>query len=149
MLHVYSGMLALACVLPGLFFFHIRYWRVLSNFSSLFIKRGASDADISMLPKYIFEVSNDENQADGRARRMVPMLTNGPEFSPEGVYLVLDADCCICLCNCQDGTELCSLPCNHHFHTRCIRDWLVLRACCPLCKRELIRKNQNWKHSFD
>ncbi|KAI3744130.1 hypothetical protein L1987_57206 [Smallanthus sonchifolius] len=52
----------------------------------------ASDADISRLPKYIFEVDNgDMEQPDVRACRMIPMRRNGPDFSTERVLLTKDA----------------------------------------------------------
>ncbi|GJV14710.1 E3 ubiquitin protein ligase RIE1-like protein [Tanacetum coccineum] len=43
-------------------------------------EEGASDADINVLPKYIYAVSNDEEQPDVILNRMVPMGTNGPDF---------------------------------------------------------------------
>ncbi|GJW29349.1 putative dienelactone hydrolase, alpha/beta hydrolase, partial [Tanacetum coccineum] len=46
-------------------------------------EEGASDADINILPKYIYAVSNDEEQPDLILSRMVPMGTNGPDFNVE------------------------------------------------------------------
>ncbi|GKB50095.1 DExH-box ATP-dependent RNA helicase DExH12, partial [Tanacetum coccineum] len=43
-------------------------------------EEGASDADINILPKYIYAVSNDEEQPDVILSRMVPMGTNDPDF---------------------------------------------------------------------
>ncbi|KAI3796352.1 hypothetical protein L1987_39022 [Smallanthus sonchifolius] len=55
----------------------------------------ASVADISRLPKYIFEVDNvngDVEQPDVRACRMIPMRRNGSDFSTERVLLTKDAN---------------------------------------------------------
>nr|GFA73901.1 E3 ubiquitin-protein ligase RIE1-like [Tanacetum cinerariifolium] len=59
-----------------------------------FIRRqeeGASDADINVLPKYIYAVSNDEEQPDVIINRMVPMRTNGPDFNVERFLPTEDA----------------------------------------------------------
>ncbi|GKD00712.1 E3 ubiquitin protein ligase RIE1-like protein [Tanacetum coccineum] len=50
-------------------------------------EEGASDADINILPKYIYAVSNDEEQPDLILSRMVPMGTNGPDFNVERFLL--------------------------------------------------------------
>ncbi|XP_021986117.1 E3 ubiquitin protein ligase RIE1 [Helianthus annuus] len=95
----------------------------------------ASEAEISSLPKYRYEVSNgDVGQPDNRACRMIPMGTNGQDFSTERVLRIENADCCICLCQYEDGEQLLLLPCDHHFHSTCIVKWLMLKATCPLCK---------------
>ncbi|KAK1425420.1 hypothetical protein QVD17_20772 [Tagetes erecta] len=94
-----------------------------------------SEADVSNLPKYIFEAANgDVEQPDVRGSRMIPMGPNGPDFSTEGVLLTGDVNCCICLCHYEDGEQLHLLPCNHHFHSKCITKWLRVKATCPLCK---------------
>ncbi|VVB03812.1 unnamed protein product [Arabis nemorensis] len=51
----------------------------------------------------------------------------------------LKFDCCICLSSYEDGVELHTLPCNHHFHSNCIVKWFKMRATClkePLIKLE-------------
>ncbi|KAI3744129.1 hypothetical protein L1987_57205 [Smallanthus sonchifolius] len=102
-------------------------------------KEGASEAEISRLPKYIFEVATgDMEQPDVRACRMMPRRTNGPDFSTERVLLTEEADCCICLCHYEDGEQLHLLPCSHHFHSTCIAKWLRVKATCPVCKSLIV-----------
>lgn len=36
-----------------------------------------------------------------------------------------------CLLNCDNITL--SLPCGHHFHSLCIREWFARSSSCPLC----------------
>ncbi|KAJ9548999.1 hypothetical protein OSB04_021542 [Centaurea solstitialis] len=102
-------------------------------------QEGASEADLSSLPKYRFQVSNDEEKPDVGAGRMVPVESNVASFAVERVLLPEDADCCICLSPYEDGTELHSLPCNHHFHAACIVKWLKMNATCPLCKYNILK----------
>lgn len=42
--------------------------------------------------------------------------------------------CCICQEEYADGDELGRLDCGHDFHTNCIKQWLVLKNLCPICK---------------
>ncbi|PNX90988.1 zinc finger protein, partial [Trifolium pratense] len=46
--------------------------------------------------------------------------------------------CTICLEDVNIGV---ALPCSHIFHTNCIRDWLVIGHCCPLCRFQLPTSN--------
>ncbi|KAJ9563745.1 hypothetical protein OSB04_008905, partial [Centaurea solstitialis] len=136
----------------------------------------ASEEDISVLPRYTFKASSNEEQSEVGAGIMVPIETNGGEFSVERLLLAEDAvsessmaemiayyfvqaevhsiyirqifkrtpqylkfieDCCICLSPYEDGAELLSLFCNHHFHATCITKWLFMNATCPLCKHSI------------
>uniref|UniRef100_A0A7N0TEU8 RING-type E3 ubiquitin transferase n=1 Tax=Kalanchoe fedtschenkoi TaxID=63787 RepID=A0A7N0TEU8_KALFE len=42
--------------------------------------------------------------------------------------------CCICQEAYGEGDKLGLLDCGHEFHTACIRQWLVLKNLCPICK---------------
>lgn len=46
-----------------------------------------------------------------------------------------DLDCPICLDKYQDSDELTQLPCQHYFHTECIRSWK--NSTCPLCRQPI------------
>ncbi|KAJ0692837.1 putative transcription factor C2H2 family [Helianthus annuus] len=106
-------------------------------------QEGASDADLNALPKYRFQASKDnEDKPEVGAGRMVPAESNGGHLAVERVLLPEDADCCICLSTYEDGAELHSLPCNHHFHATCIVKWLKMNATCPLCKYNILKGNE-------
>lgn len=103
-------------------------------------QEGASDADISLLPRYRYAASSDNREKKGEMGIMIP-LTNSSESFPERVILREYAECCICLCSYEDGNELHALPCNHHFHSACITKWLKINATCPLCKYNILKSN--------
>lgn len=53
--------------------------------------------------------------------------------------------CSVCYYNAKEGEELTVLPCNHSFHTECIKEWLLKEKMCPMCKQEIITKIQSSK----
>ncbi|CAJ2676065.1 E3 ubiquitin protein ligase RIE1 [Trifolium pratense] len=103
-------------------------------------QEGASESDLSMLPKYRFQAVSNEETPDPRGGSMVPIENssgaNERVLSPE------DAECCICISSYEDGAELHALPCNHHFHSTCIVKWLKMNATCPLCKYNILKGNE-------
>ncbi|XP_059445319.1 E3 ubiquitin-protein ligase MBR2-like [Corylus avellana] len=42
--------------------------------------------------------------------------------------------CCICQEEYVDGDDLGALDCGHDFHTNCIKQWLMQKNLCPICK---------------
>ncbi|KAI7740494.1 hypothetical protein M8C21_030452 [Ambrosia artemisiifolia] len=42
--------------------------------------------------------------------------------------------CCICQEEYANGDDLGALDCGHDFHTRCIKQWLLQKNLCPVCK---------------
>ncbi|OVA12166.1 zinc finger protein [Macleaya cordata] len=103
-------------------------------------QEGASESDLSMLPRYRFETFKEEKPSEGGGK-MVPVAVTGGELAEERVLLPEDAECCICLTSYDDGAELHGLPCNHHFHSTCIEKWLKINASCPLCKYNILKGN--------
>ncbi|XP_052878342.1 probable E3 ubiquitin-protein ligase HIP1 [Gossypium arboreum] len=43
--------------------------------------------------------------------------------------------CCICQEDYANGEELGKLDCGHDFHFSCIKQWLVQKNSCPICKK--------------
>ncbi|KAH9622717.1 hypothetical protein KSS87_002555 [Heliosperma pusillum] len=105
-------------------------------------QEGASEADLSVLPKYRFQMSRNGEKPGVGAGVMVPMDTSSGYLATERVLLPEDADCCICLSSYDDGVELHALPCNHHFHATCIEKWLKMNATCPLCKFNILKGSE-------
>lgn len=48
--------------------------------------------------------------------------------------LKLDEPCTICLENFKEKDECIILKCKHTFHKSCVRNWLLQRNSCPLCR---------------
>ncbi|XP_061356237.1 E3 ubiquitin-protein ligase MBR2 [Gastrolobium bilobum] len=42
--------------------------------------------------------------------------------------------CCICQEEYADGENVGSLDCGHEFHSNCIKQWLIQKNMCPICK---------------
>lgn len=50
----------------------------------------------------------------------------------------LDRKCTICQEEYESDDELGKLKCEHCFHFQCIKQWLVLKNFCPVCKQEVV-----------
>lgn len=49
--------------------------------------------------------------------------------------------CIICIVEYEDQETIRKLPCSHLFHHDCIDTWLVQKNSCPVCKRQIPRRN--------
>lgn len=45
--------------------------------------------------------------------------------------------CTVCLEDPVEGDVMRVLPCVHKFHKACIDQWLGVKACCPICLRDV------------
>ncbi|KHG00424.1 E3 ubiquitin ligase RIE1 -like protein [Gossypium arboreum] len=115
------------------------WWQYPSTTGSTLVLEGASEADLSILPKYRFQFINIGEKPSVGAGKMVPIETSSGYLANERILLPEDAECCICLCSYEDGVDLHALPCNHHFHSTCIVKWLKMNATCPLCKYNILK----------
>ncbi|WOK91939.1 hypothetical protein Cni_G00630 [Canna indica] len=120
--------IALCCCLPC----------VIAILCAVIGQEGASDADISILPRYRYSEPCGDDQKPFKEGLMIPILNNNGVSTGERVLQHEDAGCCICLTQYEDGASLLSLPCNHHFHSSCIVKWLQINATCPLCKYHIL-----------
>ncbi|GAB2295634.1 hypothetical protein Dimus_029789 [Dionaea muscipula] len=106
------------------------------------IREGATEEDIKVLPKYKFRqsyasrrmsASDLKQEADGHA-----IESGTRDYPNELSFHQDDSECCICLAQYVEGAEICTLPCNHHYHYQCISKWLRINATCPLCKFNIL-----------
>ncbi|KFK31927.1 hypothetical protein AALP_AA6G177200 [Arabis alpina] len=105
-------------------------------------QEGASKNDIDQMPKFRFKKLGNDEKLPGEASNRGTMTECGTDSPIERSLSPEDAECCICLCEYEDGAELRELPCNHHFHCTCIDKWLHINSRCPLCKFNIL-KNTN------
>ncbi|AQK55156.1 E3 ubiquitin protein ligase RIE1 [Zea mays] len=120
--------IALCCCLPC----------VVAILYALAGKVGASDGDISVLPRYRYYDPSEDSEEETDEGLMIPILNNSGMSTSERILLREDAECCVCLSSYEDGAELSALPCRHHFHWSCITTWLRMNATCPLCKYNIL-----------
>lgn len=61
------------------------------------------------------------------------MLNKIPTTNATEIHL---SDCTICTDRIDIGNEIMILRCagRHFYHSHCIKEWLVVKFCCPLCK---------------
>ncbi|CAL0332560.1 unnamed protein product [Lupinus luteus] len=50
----------------------------------------------------------------------------------------MDKKCTICQEEYEGGEELGRLNCEHKYHFQCIKQWLVYKNFCPICKHEVV-----------
>ena len=52
-----------------------------------------------------------------------------------------DEMCSICLVDIKIGTVVYNLTCNHHYHKKCLQEWIKYKNECALCKKTIPIKN--------
>ena len=62
------------------------------------------------------------------------------EVDEESSKKLDNKDCLICLEKFLIKDKICYLPCNHLFHSICIKNWIKIKKECPLCKRAISNK---------
>eukprot|EP00435_Cladocopium_sp_Y103_P035286 s1120_g9.t1 len=96
-------------------------------------------------PRAVQGVSTATARAKSRPR---PRERKGDPTVP--VIIKLEADeapdiCSICLGDLRPGDDAQQLPCQHVFHTHCIREWLLRSSYCPLrCPQQVLPVETSW-----
>ncbi|KAG6407835.1 hypothetical protein SASPL_130834 [Salvia splendens] len=54
-----------------------------------------------------------------------------------------DWECSICQEKCKVDDEIGMLECGHHHHVECIKQWLLQKNACPVCKSAALRDKSN------
>lgn len=69
------------------------------------------------------------------------MYWNGPCFHsyPDATEEELQVDDVCIICRETMTTAAKKLPCNHIFHTTCLRSWFQRQQTCPTCRRDVLR----------
>lgn len=52
--------------------------------------------------------------------------------------------CVVCMAEYLEEDTLIKLPCEHHFHAKCVTDWLRNRATCPICRKAVNNNLSNF-----
>jgi hypothetical protein len=54
----------------------------------------------------------------------------------------LQKECAICMTEFENTEKIIHLPCKHIFHTDCITEWLKHNKICPVCKKQINKRQQ-------
>jgi|Transcript_51501 hypothetical protein len=110
--------------------------------------RAIEDADMLVRWGQVSQLSGYMSLANGLEGGLTPSEIAS---LPDLVATTADAgcECPICLCDVQVGDNVRQLQvCGHTFHRSCLDLWLLRRADCPLCKRNVrtpsSRVRSNW-----
>ncbi|KAM3321427.1 E3 ubiquitin ligase BIG BROTHER-related [Capsicum chacoense] len=49
--------------------------------------------------------------------------------------------CVVCQLEYEEGEKLVALPCDHSYHSNCIKKWLQIKKVCPICNDEVSSTN--------
>ena len=110
-----------------------------------------------------FDINNDNTRNNNRRNNNISIDTSSSESDSEKDNKIIDMleekkitkdiiknaevkRCSICLEDYFIGKDISYLPCCHHFHSRCIKKWLLNSKKCPLCKNDV--KIQDLKSSY-
>ncbi|XP_051129313.1 uncharacterized protein LOC127250196 [Andrographis paniculata] len=106
-----------------------------------FLEEGREDTDLALLQR-----SEDMNlallqSAQEAEAHMVPAAEGLIESSLKEAAVANDSEesCSICL-EVMRGKAT-RMPCSHLFHGDCIKKWLRMSNCCPVCRFELATEN--------
>ncbi|TVU16361.1 hypothetical protein EJB05_39920 [Eragrostis curvula] len=80
------------------------------------------------------------NVSTGLSEETVTKLLKQKKFSSWRLKASMDPEpCCICQEEYVDGDDLGRLDCGHDFHAGCIKQWLVMKNLCPICKNTALK----------
>lgn len=71
----------------------------------------------------------------GLSEETILKLMKRQKHESTAVESALDSEpCCICQEEYVDGDNVGVLDCGHDFHTDCVKQWLMQKNLCPICK---------------
>lgn len=66
---------------------------------------------------------------------ILKVLKRRKYFSIAMVSQLEEEPCCVCQEQYNEGEYIGTLDCGHEFHTSCIKQWLMHKNLCPICKK--------------
>eukprot|EP01116_Phalansterium_solitarium_P013470 TRINITY_DN30835_c0_g1_i1.p1 TRINITY_DN30835_c0_g1~~TRINITY_DN30835_c0_g1_i1.p1 ORF type:complete len:300 (-),score=82.92 TRINITY_DN30835_c0_g1_i1:45-944(-) len=84
---------------------------------------------------FVLRMSMPSVAPPGASKKVIQALPHGKFRQLDTAISPADATCAICLGDYEEGEQLRYLPCEHHFHSDCVDQWLGMNKSCPLCKR--------------
>ncbi|KAK4277464.1 hypothetical protein QN277_015462 [Acacia crassicarpa] len=74
------------------------------------------------------------NVSTGLSEETVMKLLKQKKYSVETGSKLEAEPCCVCQEEYNDGDEIGILDCGHDFHKDCVKQWLMHKNLCPICK---------------
>ncbi|KAK7310845.1 hypothetical protein RJT34_08606 [Clitoria ternatea] len=74
------------------------------------------------------------NVSTGLSEETVLKLLKQRKYSTETVSQIDAEPCCVCQEDYGDGEAIGTLDCGHDYHFECIKQWLMHKNLCPICK---------------
>ncbi|RDX85783.1 putative E3 ubiquitin-protein ligase RHG1A, partial [Mucuna pruriens] len=74
------------------------------------------------------------NVSTGLSEETVLKLLKKKKYSAEPGSQHEAEPCCVCQEEYKDGDDMGTLDCGHDYHTDCIKQWLMHKNLCPICK---------------
>jgi len=72
----------------------------------------------------------------GASKKLIEQTTKTTTFAAADSGIAKeDAICAICLSEYAEGEKIRYLPCEHHFHSDCVDQWLQTNKSCASCRR--------------
>ncbi|XP_028788826.1 probable E3 ubiquitin-protein ligase RHG1A [Neltuma alba] len=74
------------------------------------------------------------NVSTGLSEETILKLLKQRKYSVEGGCQCEAEPCCVCQEEFDNGDDVGKLDCGHDYHTNCIKQWLMQKNLCPICK---------------
>lgn len=106
---------------------------------------GFEQADLyTILAQFINQVEDNNGPAPASESRInaIPTVTVTAEQARDNLQ------CAICMDDFKENEQAKRLPCSHHFHEKCISQWLRLHGTCPTCRVTLDGDNTSNREYF-
>jgi len=88
-------------------------------------------------PRAFVDANQNTQEPRGVDSKVIKANSTQKKYSEASIEKE-DANCVICLCDYEPQDDLRFLPCGHHFHSKCIEQWLKSYSkSCPFCKADI------------
>ncbi|CAH0723774.1 unnamed protein product, partial [Brenthis ino] len=113
-------------------------WRELEN--------GEQPNHLLHMARFLMDCGIYEESLSGQWPRLPPPAAkDAVKNLKEIIVKTDDINCPICLKNFHINEKAKEMPCEHHFHEKCILTWLNQTNSCPFCRFELVTDDERYE----